>query len=96
MEVALDVYENKTRKIKTSQLNEFLEDITNRNPPPYHRGRSISIKYATQLPSKNPSFAFFSNYPKHIKENYKNYIENQLRTKYNFTGVPLNIFFRKK
>jgi GTP-binding protein len=96
IEISLEVYANKTRRIKTSEINEFLEEITDKNPPPYHRGRSIKIKYATQLPSKNPSFAFFTNYPKHIKENYRNYIENQLRSRYNFSGIPINIFFRKK
>ena len=64
--------------------------------PPAIRGKFIKIKYVTQLPSTTPSFAFFCNHPKDIKEPYRNYLENQLRDQFDFTGVPLNLFFRKK
>jgi len=96
IELVEDVYENKTRRIKTSVLNDFLKEVTKRTPPPSHRGRMISIKYVTQLPTKYPAFAFFCNYPKHIKESYRNYLENQLRQKFNFTGVPISIVFKSK
>ena len=96
IEVALEVYENRTRKIKTSVLNEVMQAAIERVPPPSHRGRFIKIKYVTQLPVHYPSFAFFCNNPKHVKESYKNYLENQLRSNFNFTGVPISIFFRSK
>ncbi len=96
METALEVYENRTRKVKTSQLNEVMLEAIQRYPPPAYRGRLIKIKYVTQLPTPFPSFAFFCNHPKHIREPYRNYLENQLRKNFNFTGVPINIFFREK
>lgn len=96
IEVALEVYENRSRKIKTSALNEVMQEAIERYPPPAHRGRLIKIKYVTQLPTYYPAFAFFANNPKHIKESYRNYLENQLRKNFNFTGVPIGIFFRKK
>lgn len=96
METALEVYANRTRKIKTSELNDFLLEEMERIPPPAHRGKFIKIKYVTQLPIHYPSFAFFCNHPKHVKESYKNFIENTMRKKWNFTGVPINLFFREK
>ena len=96
IEVALDVYENKQRKISTSQLNEELLKAIESYHPPVIRGNPVKIKYITQLPTHVPSFAFFANYPDDIKEPYKNYLENQLRQKFNFHGVPVRIFFRKK
>ncbi len=96
IEEALTVYENRTKKIKTSTLNDFLQETMIRTPPPSHRGRHIKIKYVTQLPTYYPAFAFFCNYPQHIKESYKNYLENQLRERFDFTGVPIGVFFRKK
>lgn len=96
IEVALEVYENRSQKIKTSVLNEFLMEVTERVKPPAHRGKFIKIKYVTQLPTYYPAFAFFCNYPKHVKENYRNFLENQLRQQFNFHGVPIGIFFRKK
>jgi GTP-binding protein len=96
IEVALDVYENKQRKVTTSQLNEvMLKAIASYNPPVV-RGNPIRIKYVTQLPTHVPSFAFFCNYPDDVKQPYKNYLENQLRQNFNFTGVPVRLFFRKK
>jgi len=96
IEVALEVFENRTRKIKTSVLNEVMQAAMEKVPPPAHRGKFIRIKYVTQLPIHYPAFAFFCNHPKHIKESYKNYLENQLRENFNFTGVPISIFFRNK
>jgi len=96
MDVIEEVYKNKTKRIKTSVLNENLEEMLSKFPPPAHRGRMIKIKYVTQLPTKYPAFAFFCNHPKHVKENYRNYLENQLRERFGFTGVPLSIFFRDK
>lgn len=96
IEVALEVFENRSRKIKTSQLNEIMLDIIAKTPPPSHRGRFIKIKYITQLPLAYPAFAFFCNHPAHVKDNYKNFLENQLRKHFNFSGVPLSIFFRQK
>ncbi len=96
VEIALDVYENRTRKIKTSELNDIMLEAIERYPPPVHRGKIVKIKYITQLPTYYPAFAFFCNNPKHVRENYKQYLENQLRKNFNFTGVPMSIFFRKK
>lgn len=96
METALEVFENRSRKVKTSQLNEVMLEAIQRYPPPAYRGRLIKIKYVTQLPTPFPSFAFFCNHPKHIREPYRNYLENQLRKNFNFTGVPINVFFREK
>jgi GTP-binding protein len=96
MDAALEVYENRSRKIKTSRLNEVMQEAIERYSPPTYRGKFIKIKYVTQLPTYYPAFAFFCNYPKYIKEGYKNYLENQLREHFNFTGTPIGIFFRKK
>lgn len=96
IETALEVYENREQKIKTSELNEFMLEAIERYPPPSHKGRFAKIKYITQLPTYYPAFAFFCNNPKYIKDSYRQYLENQLREEYNFTGVPIGIFFRKK
>ncbi len=96
VEEALEVYKNRVQKIKTSVLNEFLEEATQKYAPPSHRGKFNSIKYCTQLPTYYPSFVFFCNHPKAMKDSYKNYLENQLREKFNFRGVPLSIYFREK
>ncbi|MBL7696788.1 MAG: ribosome biogenesis GTPase Der [Chitinophagaceae bacterium] len=96
IETALEVYENRKRNIPTSQLNEVMLKAIESYHPPVVRGNPVKIKYITQLPTQVPSFAFFSNQPDEIKEPYKNYLENQLRQKFRFTGVPVRIFFRKK
>ena len=96
IETALEVYENRKRVIPTSQLNEVMLKAIEAYHPPVVRGNAVKIKYITQLPTHVPSFAFFANFPEEIKEPYKNYLENQLRQKFNFTGVPIRIFFRKK
>jgi GTP-binding protein len=96
IEAAMQVYKNRTKKIATSKLNDFLEEaLTNYHPPSY-RGKMISIKYMIQLPTPYPSFVFFCNNPKYLNESYKNYLENQLREKFDFKGVPVKLFFREK
>lgn len=96
IEVALEVYENRLRKVPTNQLNEVMLKAVESYHAPVVRGHTVKIKYVTQLPTPVPSFAFFTNFPDDIKMPYKNYLENQLRTKFRFTGVPVRIFFRKK
>lgn len=96
IEIALDVYESKTRKIPTSKLNEVMLKAVEAYHAPVVRGHSVKIKFVTQLPTHVPSFAFFCNFPDDIKTPYKNYLENQLRSNFNFSGVPVRLFFRKK
>jgi GTP-binding protein len=96
MELAIKVYENRQQKIATSKLNEVMLKATEAYHAPVVRGHPLKIKYVTQLPTVVPSFAFFCNYPDDVKAPYKNYLENQLREKFDFTGIPIRIFFRKK
>lgn len=96
LEAIEKVNENMKRKIPTSQLNETMLKVIQHYGPPAVDGKLVRIKYVTQLPTRNPSFAFFSNHPKYIKEPYRNYLEKQLRQLYDFTGVPIGIFFREK
>ena len=96
IEIAIEVYENRHRRVPTSELNKIILKAVESYHAPVVRGHPIKIKYITQLPTTVPSFAFFSNYPDDIKQPYKNYLENQLRQNFNFTGVPIRIFFRKK
>ena len=96
LEKAIEVHKNRTKKIKTSELNDVLLPIIEATPPPSYRGNYIKIKYITQLPTYAPTFAFFANHPTHIKESYRRFLENQLRDNFNFTGVPISIFFRQK
>ncbi|MBZ4676307.1 MAG: ribosome biosis GTPase Der [Anaerophaga sp.] len=96
MEKALQVYENKSRRISTAKLNEYLLPLIENYPPPANKGKYIKVKYITQLPASVPSFAFFCNLPQYVKEPYKRFVENKLRQKWNFSGVPINVFFRKK
>lgn len=96
VETAIDVYENRKRRIKTSQLIDVMIPIINATPPPAVRGKYIKIKYATQLPTRTPQFAFFANFPQHVKDPYKRFVENQIRKNFNFTGVPIQVYFRKK
>ncbi|MEZ4775648.1 MAG: ribosome biogenesis GTPase Der [Bacteroidia bacterium] len=96
LEEASAVYANLEKKIPTNELNEQMLDAINRHHPPTSRGRIIRIKYVTQIPAKIPTFLFFTNHPQHIQESYKRYLENQLRERFGFTGVPVNLFFRQK
>lgn len=96
IEAGLGVYENRKRRIPTSELNDKMLKAIESYHPPVVRGNTVKIKYITQLPTVVPSFAFFTNYPDEIKTPYKNYLENKLRESFNFKGVPIRIFFRKK
>jgi GTPase len=96
VEAALEVYENRKRKIATSELNEVMLKAVEAYHPPVVRGHPLKIKYVTQLPTHVPSFGFFCNYPDDFKTPYKNYLENKLRENFNFKGVSLRLFFRKK
>lgn len=96
VEVAMEVYQNKTMKIPTSKLNDImLKEIENFQPPSV-KGRFVKIKYITQIPGRSPMFAFFCNFPQYIKEPYKRYLENKMRQHFNFSGVPIQLFFRQK
>ena len=96
VDAAIQVHENRSRRIKTSTLNEWLEEAIQKHSPPAHRGKFIQIKYVTQLPMRYPAFVFFCNYPLFVKDSYRNYLENFIREKADFKGVPITIFFRKK
>jgi len=96
IDTALEVFNNRTKKIKTSELNEIMLKEIERTPPPSSRGRFIKIKYITQLPLHYPAFAFFCNHPEHVKENYRLFLENKMRQHFNFHGVPISLFFRAK
>lgn len=96
LETAVHVYENRKRRIPTHQLNEFILPIIEDTPPPAIKGKYIKIKYATQLQIAYPAFVFFCNLPQYVKEPYKRFVENKIRANYDFTGVPIEIFFRQK
>jgi GTP-binding protein len=94
--VALDVNESRKRRIPTSQLNDEMLKAIEAYRPPVVRGNSVKIKFVTQIPTAVPSLSFYTNYPDDIKTPYKNYLENKLRERFNLSGVPVRIFFRKK
>ena len=96
LETAMEVYRNRTQKIQTSSLNQYMLDVIGEYPPPAYKGKYVKIKYVTQLPTHAPSFAFYANLPQYIMDPYKRYLENKMRKEYNFTGVPIQIFFRRK
>lgn len=96
VEKAVEVFENKTKKVPTSQLNNALLPEILHYPPPSMKGKMIQIKYITQVAAKSPSFAFFCNLPQYIQESYKRFLENKLRENFAFEGVPIRLFFRKK
>lgn len=96
LDAAMDVYENRIRKIPTSKLNEVMLEAITRYPPPAIKGKFIRIKYVTQIPTHAPAFAFFCNLPQYVKEPYKRYLENKIRETFDFKGVPISIFIRKK
>ncbi|MDN3668798.1 ribosome biogenesis GTPase Der [Echinicola jeungdonensis] len=96
IELAVKVYENKTTKIPTSKLNDKLLPEIDRYPPPAWKGKYIKIKYITQLPTKNPAFAFFCNLPQYLKAPYTRYLENRIREHFDFQGVPVKIVYKKK
>ena len=96
IELALDVFENRHRKVPTSKLNDIMLKVVQNYQAPVVRGHIIKIKFVSQLPTRVPSFAFFTNFPDDIKTPYRNYLENQIRANFKFTGVPVRIYFRKK
>lgn len=96
VETAMEVYANRKKRIKTSKLNEIMLPIIENTPPPALKGKYIKIKYCTQLPTVTPQFAFFCNLPQYVKDPYKRFIENQLRKNFDFTGVPIEVYFRQK
>lgn len=96
LELALKVYENRQRKITTSQLNEVMQEAIELHSPPSIKGKFVKIKYVTQLPTHTPTFAFFANLPQYVKDPYKRYLENKIRENWDFSGVPISVFIRKK
>ncbi|EZH73643.1 GTP-binding protein Der [Aquimarina atlantica] len=96
IETAVEVYKNRSKKIKTSELNDVLLPIIEHNPPPAYKGKYVKIKYITQLPTPQPQFAFFCNLPQYIRDPYKRFLENQLRREFDFHGVPVSVYLRKK
>ncbi|MGB1043602.1 MAG: ribosome biogenesis GTPase Der [Flavobacteriaceae bacterium] len=96
IETAVQVYENRSKKIKTKALNDYLLPLIEKFPPPATKGKYIKIKFCTQLPTPYPQFAFFCNLPQYIKDPYKRFLENKIRSEYDFSGVPMSLFMRKK
>ncbi|MFC5048530.1 ribosome biogenesis GTPase Der [Aquimarina hainanensis] len=96
IETAVEVYKNRSKKIKTSVMNDVMLPIIEHNPPPAYKGKYVKIKYCMQLPTPQPQFVFFCNLPQYIKDPYKRFVENQLRKEFDFHGVPVAVYFRKK
>lgn len=96
LKTALRVCENRHRRIPTAVLNEFILPIIEQTPPPSIKGKYIRIKYAMMLPTPTPQFAFFVNLPQYVKDSYRRFLENRIRGEWDFTGVPMQIYFRQK
>ncbi|BFP41750.1 ribosome biogenesis GTPase Der [Flavobacteriaceae bacterium GF1] len=96
IETAVEVYQNRSRKIKTREFNDVMLPIIEKSPPPAYKGKYVKIKFCTQLPTPYPQFAFFCNLPQYVREPYKRFLENQIRKHFDFTGVPITVFLRKK
>ena len=96
LETAVEVYNNRNRKIVTRHLNEVMLPLIESYPPPAYKGKYVKIKFCTQLPTPYPQFAFFCNLPQYVKDPYKRYLENKIRENFGFTGVPISIYIRKK
>ena len=96
LETSMEVFHNRMQKIQTSVLNKYMLEAIEAHPPPAHKGKYIRIKYISQLPTHAPTFAFYANLPQYIRDPYKRYLENRMRQKFKLTGVPIQIFFRKK
>jgi GTPase len=96
MEMAVEVYKNRKKRISTSELNDTMLPIIEQTPPPMVKDKYVKIKYVTQLPTVFPSFVFFCNHPQYINDPYRRFLENQLRERFDFTGVPMEIWFRQK
>ncbi len=96
IETAVDVYKNRSKRVPTRKLNDVLLPIIAQTPPPAYKGKYVKIKYITQLPTPYPQFAFFCNLPQYVRDPYKRFLENKLREHFDFTGVPITIYMRKK
>ncbi|MBQ1253893.1 MAG: ribosome biogenesis GTPase Der [Alistipes sp.] len=96
LQQAIRVYNSRKRRIPTSELNDFILPVIEDYPPASTKGKYIRIKYATQLPTPTPQFAFFVNLPQYIKDSYRRYLENKMREQWDFSGVPIQIYFRQK
>ncbi|WP_090756197.1 ribosome biogenesis GTPase Der [Nonlabens sp. Hel1_33_55] len=96
IETAVEVFKNRSKKIKTSKLNEVMLPIIENTPPPSLKGKFVKIKFITQLPTPQPQFAFFCNLPQYVREPYKRFLENKLRENFDFHGVPVSVYMRKK
>ncbi len=96
LQECMRVYENRSRKIPTSKLNDYLLPLIEQTPPPSVKGKYIKIKYATQLPTPTPQFAFFVNLPQYVRDSYRRFLENRMRSEWDFSGVPIQIYFRPK
>ena len=96
LETAMEVFANRTKKIPTSKLNDVMLEIIQQTPPPANKGKYIKIKFVQQLPTHAPAFAFFCNLPQYLTEAYRRFLENRMREVFDFKGVPIKIFFRKK
>lgn len=96
IETAVEVYKNRSKRIKTSELNEIFLPLIENYPPPAYKGKYVKIKYVMQLPTPQPQFVFFCNLPQYVKDGYKRFLENKLREHFNFTGVPISVYMRKK
>ncbi|MEG1935599.1 MAG: GTP-binding protein, partial [Rikenellaceae bacterium] len=96
LQAAMQVYDNRNRKVSTSQLNDYILPFIETTPPPSIKGKYIHIKFATQLPTPTPQFAFFVNLPQYVKDSYRRFLENKIRSKWDFKGVPIQIYFRLK
>lgn len=96
IETAVQVYKNRSNRVSTSKLNDTMLPIIERTPPPAHKGKYVKIKFCTQLPTPYPQFAFFANLPQYVRDPYKRFIENKLREQFDFNGVPVKVYFRKK
>ena len=96
IEKAVEVYNNRSQRVKTSELNDYMLPIIEATPPPAIKSKYIKIKYCMQLPTELPQFVFFANLPQYVKDPYRRFIENKLRERFNFEGVPLDIYFRQK
>lgn len=96
IETAVEVYKNRSKKVVTRKLNDIMLPIIERTPPPAYKGKYVKIKFCTQLPTPYPQFAFFCNLPQYVRDPYKRFLENKLREHFDFNGVPVSIFMRKK
>ena len=96
IETAVDVFKNRSNRVPTRKLNDILLPVIEQKPPPAYKGKHVKIKFCTQLPTAHPQFAFFCNLPQYVKEPYKRFLENQMREIFDFNGIPITLFFRKK